>query len=41
MVSSTSVNGEQWLQSVAANPNANPAKVVAGVMQAAEQASRK
>jgi L-2,4-diaminobutyrate decarboxylase len=41
MVSSTSVNGEQWLRSVAANPNANPAKVVAGVMQAAEQASRK
>ena len=41
MVSSTSINGEQWLRSVAANPNANPAKVVAGVMQAAEQASRR
>jgi len=40
MVSSTTINGEPWLRSVAANPNANPAKVVAGVLQAAEKAQR-
>jgi L-2,4-diaminobutyrate decarboxylase len=40
MVSSTTINGEPWLRSVAANPNANPAMVVAGVLQAAEKAQR-
>ncbi len=40
MVSSTTINGEPWLRSVAANPNANPAKVVAGVIRAAERAQR-
>ena len=35
MVSSTTINGEPWLRSVAANPNAEPANVVAGVLQAA------
>ena len=40
MVSSTTINGEPWLRSVAANPNANPAKVVAGVLQAAEKSQR-
>ncbi len=34
-VSSTIINGEPWLRSVAANPNAEPAKVVAGVLHAA------
>jgi L-2,4-diaminobutyrate decarboxylase len=40
MVSSTTINGEPWLRSVAANPNANPAKVVAGVLQAAEKSQQ-
>jgi glutamate/tyrosine decarboxylase-like PLP-dependent enzyme len=35
MVSSTTIDGEPWLRSVAANPNADPATVVAGVVQAA------
>ena len=35
LVSTTTINGEPWLRSVAANPNANPAKVVAGVLKAA------
>jgi len=35
VVSSTTINGEPWLRSVAANPGADPAKVVAGVLQAA------
>jgi len=35
VVSSTTINGEPWLRSVAANPGADPAKVVAGVFQAA------
>jgi L-2,4-diaminobutyrate decarboxylase len=34
-VSTTTIDGEPWLRSVAANPNADPAKVVAGVLQAA------
>jgi L-2,4-diaminobutyrate decarboxylase len=40
MVSSTMINGQPWLRSVAANPNAQPAKVVAGVLQAAEKTQR-
>lgn len=35
VVSSTVIDGEAWLRSVAANPNADPAKVVAGVLEAA------
>ena len=35
LVSTTTINGEPWLRSVAANPNADPANVVAGVLQAA------
>jgi L-2,4-diaminobutyrate decarboxylase len=35
VVSSTTIDGEQWLRSVAANPNADPARVVAGVLRAA------
>ncbi len=35
LVSTTTINGEPWLRSVAANPNADPAKVVAGVLKAA------
>jgi hypothetical protein len=34
-VSSTTIDGEPWLRSVAAYPRANPATVVAGVLQAA------
>lgn len=40
MVSSTTIYGEPWLRSVSANPNANPAKVVEGVIQAAEKTQR-
>ena len=35
MVSSTTIDGEAWLRSVAANPSADPARVVAGVLEAA------
>ena len=35
LVSTTTINGEPWLRSVAANPSADPANVVAGVLQAA------
>ena len=35
LVSSTVIDGEPWLRSVAANPNADPAKVVAGVLESA------
>jgi L-2,4-diaminobutyrate decarboxylase len=40
VVSTTTINGEPWLRSVAANPNAEPAKVVAGVLQAAASVHR-
>lgn len=39
-VSSTTIDGEPWLRSVAANPRADPAAVVAGVLQAAASARR-
>ncbi|NNF53747.1 MAG: aspartate aminotransferase family protein [Acidimicrobiales bacterium] len=38
-VSATTIDGEQWLRSVAANPNADPEFVVAGVLAAADQAA--
>jgi L-2,4-diaminobutyrate decarboxylase len=40
VVSSTTIDGEQWLRSVAANPSAEPARVVAGVLHAAASLHR-
>lgn len=40
VVSSTVVDGQPWLRSVAANPAADPARVVDGVLRAAERCRR-